>query len=127
MDCERLSSSDVSIPRDAAAQRLAGALAIRTVLHATRTREDDNAFLAFHRYLERNFPLAHGALTREVIGEDYALLYAWKGSEAGTEAWLLSSHQDVVSGDVEARRRSAPVSGPCSSPFVGGTRRQTRP
>jgi carboxypeptidase PM20D1 len=103
MDCERLSSSGSSIKLDAAAQRLAGALAIRTVSHAIRTHEDDDAFLAFHRYLEENFPLAHSALTREVVGEDYALLYTWKGTDAGAEPWLLSSHQDVVSDEVEAK------------------------
>ncbi len=81
---------------DGLARRLAAALAIPTVSRATPAREDAAAFLTLHAYLEKSFPLVHGALTRETIGRGHALLYTWRGGDESAEPWLLSSHQDVV-------------------------------
>ncbi len=106
----------------AIAQRLAGALAIPTVSHTTPTVEDDQAFLAFHKYLERSFPLVHGALLREAVGQNHALLYSWKGSDPAAEPWLLSSHQDVVAGEagLESNWTHPPFGGHIASGQIWG-------
>ena len=40
--------------------------------------------LAYRGYLEKEFPLVHQNLRREVIA-DYSLLYTWQGSQAVSE------------------------------------------
>ena len=51
--------------------------------------------LAFHRFLEKTFPLVHANLKREVIS-DYSLLYTWPGSRASLKPVILLGHLDVV-------------------------------
>jgi carboxypeptidase PM20D1 len=122
MDCGSPSPSFSSARHDAAAHRLAGALAIPTVSHVNPTREDDEAFLALRGFLEKNFPLVHGALAREIIGQDHALLYTWRGSEEAAEPWLLSSHQDVVPVEpgAESRWTHPPFGGRIAEGYIWG-------
>ncbi|HAT08692.1 MAG TPA: hypothetical protein DCS39_05510, partial [Rhodobiaceae bacterium] len=54
--------------------------------------------LAYHDYLEQEFPLVHKALKREIIG-DYSLLYTWQGSEPVSDdnkPVIFLGHTDVV-------------------------------
>ncbi len=50
--------------------------------------------LAYHKYLEQQFPLVHKNIKREVIG-DYSLLYSWEGASTDKPVLLLG-HLDVV-------------------------------
>src|SRR5688572_4909777 len=70
----------LSLDAEAAARRLAGALAIPTVSHEDRARMDGDAFKRLHAYLETSFPRAHQVLNRETLSE-LSLLYTWPGSE----------------------------------------------
>ena len=88
---------------DAAVERLATALAMPTLSRIAPTQGDAEAFLALRRHLEESFPLTHEILTREEIGDRYALLYTWRGTDTSAEPWLLSSHQDVVAAEPGAR------------------------
>jgi carboxypeptidase PM20D1 len=84
-----------SIDPRAAADRLAGALRLRTISQQDPANVDREQFLALHRYLAEQFPTVHARLPREVIG-DYSLLYTWKGTEARRKPVVLLSHLDVV-------------------------------
>ena len=52
------------------------------------------ALLAYHKYLEQQFPLVHKNLRREVVG-DYSLLYTWAGATDDKPVIMLG-HLDVV-------------------------------
>jgi carboxypeptidase PM20D1 len=82
-----------AIDIDGVAARLGAAIAIPTVSSpdspAELARFDD-----FHRFLIESYPLAHKALTREVIA-GHALLYRWPGQGSALPFGLLA-HMDVV-------------------------------
>lgn len=67
----------INIDQQESAQRLGGALAIRTVSQIDEPVAS-GAFIAMHRYLEITFPLIHENLERERVNE-YSLLYTWQG------------------------------------------------
>ena len=77
-------------------QRLAEALALRTVSPALAAWDVAPAFATFRRRLVAWFPKAHDALLRHEIGDAGALLYEWRGSDHDATPWLFISHQDVV-------------------------------
>lgn len=85
----------VTVDTTIAAQRLADAVRIRTVSYASGAPIDTAAFLAFHDFVARAFPLAHAQLTREVVG-GLSLLYTWKGTDDAAAPVVLMGHMDVV-------------------------------
>lgn len=94
--CMPRKTSDYRAPAEddyarALADKLSTMIRCDTTSHAN-VHEEEN-FLAFHRELERLFPLVHEKLERTVI--DGNLLYYWKG-ESREKPILLMSHQDVV-------------------------------
>jgi carboxypeptidase PM20D1 len=92
---EHPAGTKLAIDTQAAARRLAGALAIPTLSHEDRNRIDVRAFTALHDYLDEHFPLINRALNRETVSE-LSLLYTWPGSEASLDPLLLLAHLDVV-------------------------------
>jgi carboxypeptidase PM20D1 len=84
----------VAIP-EGAAERLAGAIRIRTLSAEDPAAFDAGAFRAFHAYLENAFPKVHAQLQRETVGT-HSLLYRWQGSDALLNPILLMGHTDVV-------------------------------
>ena len=85
----------VKVDTAAAAERLAGAVRIRTVTYDDRPAASAAEFLKLHAYLQQAFPHAHRAMQREVVG-DYTLLYTWPGSDPAAKGVMLMAHQDVV-------------------------------
>lgn len=85
----------VKVDGMAAAQRLAGAVRLRTVAHDDKPDGSAAELLTLHDYLRSAFPLAHQALKREVVG-GYSLLYTCQGSEPSGKPIMLKAHQDVV-------------------------------
>ena len=85
----------IAVDADLAAQRLAGAVRLRTVSCQDPAQFDAKPFLELHQYLERTFPRVHAALQKEVLCE-YSLLYCWRGSDPALKPVLLLAHQDVV-------------------------------
>ena len=85
----------VKVDGMAAAQRLAGAVRLRTVSHDDKPDGSAAEFLKLHAYLQAVFPLAHQALKREVVG-GYSLLYTWPGTDPQAKPIMLMAHQDVV-------------------------------
>ena len=84
----------ISLDTDAAAAHLAAAVRFKTVSTQDGTT-DIAAFRRLNDYLESAYPYVHRRLTRETIG-GYALLYKWKGSDAGKAPIVLMGHTDVV-------------------------------
>ncbi|MEZ4217822.1 MAG: M20 family peptidase [Myxococcota bacterium] len=80
---------------DGAVERLAAAVRIPTISPQSPEDFDGAPFLAFHDFLARAYPCAHGTLERETVA-DYSLLYTWRGADASLEPVLLTAHIDVV-------------------------------
>jgi carboxypeptidase PM20D1 len=106
---------------EGAAERLAGAIRIKTLSTEEPGRVAGPAFAEMHRYLEAAFPRVHRTLTREVINE-HSLLYTWPGLDATLSAILVSGHLDVtpVEPDWQAHWRHDPFGGVISGGFVWG-------
>ena len=85
----------VAFDTTAAAERLAGAVKFPTVSLRSGGPIDTAAFRGLHQYLAASFPLAHAALTREVVG-DLSLLYTWPGADTTLPPLVLMGHMDVV-------------------------------
>lgn len=83
------------VDADAAAKRLAESVRFKTVSNIDRSAVDYSTFRGLHDFLQGAFPVVHARLEKKVINE-YGLLYAWKGSDAGKKPVLLMAHQDVV-------------------------------
>lgn len=78
------------------AQKLSAMVQCDTTSHAGVAETEK--FLAFHKELERLFPLVHRDLEKTVI--DGNLLFRWKGRTNG-DPIVLMSHQDVVPAEGE--------------------------
>jgi carboxypeptidase PM20D1 len=85
----------LSLDTDAAAQRLAAAVRLRTVSHDGQDGASAAEFQKLHVLLEKSFPRVHAGLRREVVG-GHSLLYTWPGSDPKAKPILLMAHQDVV-------------------------------
>lgn len=92
----------IAVDADAALERFAAALRLPTVSHDqdSGVARDDDAFVAFHRLLERSYPRVHATLRRETVA-DYTLLYTWPGRDPELEPIVLMGHFDVVPVDPE--------------------------
>lgn len=85
----------LQLDRQAAAQRLASAVRMRTVSHDGRPDASAQEFVKLRALLEQAFPRAHQALQREVIG-GHSLLYTWRGIDPAAKGIMFVAHQDVV-------------------------------
>jgi len=79
----------------AAAERLAGAIRLRTVSALDDPAANGAEFEKLHAYLAQQFPKVHATLQREVVGR-HALLYTWAGSDPAAAPVALMAHQDMV-------------------------------
>ena len=111
----------VPVDIDRAAARLGAVVRLKTI--ASRDDESANAdqFDALHHQLEHDFPAAHAALRREVVGA-HSLVYTWPGSDPKAPAIGLMAHQDVVpiAPGTEADWQQPPFSGVSRDGFVWG-------
>ncbi|MEN9557569.1 MAG: hypothetical protein RLZZ232_3855 [Planctomycetota bacterium] len=107
------------VNRDQVVNRMSGALRIPTVSAKGAIRP--NLFLSLHQYLEKQFPLVHSNLKRDVVG-GFSLLYRWPGSDSAAQPILLMSHLDVVAvpPDEERRWTHSPWSGDVAEGYVWG-------
>jgi len=105
----------------AAAQRLAGAIRIRTVSALDDPAANAGEFEKLHAYLAQQFPKAHATLKREAVGQQ-ALLYTWAGTDPTAKPVALMAHQDVVpiAPGTEKAWSVEPFSGEIKDGFVWG-------
>lgn len=89
--------STPALPLDSAlaAQRLSGAVRFATVSFASGAPIDTAAFLGFHAFLARSFPLVHRTLSRETVSA-LSLIYTWRGTDSAAAPVVLMGHMDVV-------------------------------
>jgi carboxypeptidase PM20D1 len=111
----------IAVDETAAAERLAGAVRLRTISYETPSDASRAEFVKLHAYLERTFPRAHAVLQREVVG-GASLLYTWPGRDRNAKPILLMAHQDVVpvAPGTEASWHAAPFAGAIRDGFVWG-------
>ena len=104
-----------------AADRLAGAIRFATISHADPAAFDQAAFVGLHQYLQREFPQAHAALSREIVA-NYSLLYKWEGSDPSLKPILLLAHMDVVPVEpgTESKWDKDPFAGTTADGFIWG-------
>jgi carboxypeptidase PM20D1 len=88
-------ATPIAVDAQAAAERLAGAVRLRTISFDDRPDASAEAFVGLHDYLARQFPLVHRTLQLEKVGQ-YSLLYTWPGSDPSLKPVMLMAHQDVV-------------------------------
>lgn len=77
---------------DSYAEKLGDMIRVETV--SKREDEDLSQFYAFHKELERLFPLLHKHLEKTVL--QGTLVYRWPGKDPAKKPVLLMGHQDVV-------------------------------
>jgi carboxypeptidase PM20D1 len=80
---------------DLAIQHLSDAITFRTISYGDSARLDTAAFLGFHRFLARTYPLTHTQLNVTRVAH-YSLIYKWAGSSDNLSPIILMAHQDVV-------------------------------
>jgi carboxypeptidase PM20D1 len=114
-------AADLAVDAARAADHLAAAVRFRTVARPDGMPAEPGEMLGLHRLLERSFPRAHAALSREVVG-GFSLLYTWPGAEPALPPLLLLSHLDVVPVEAAAARRWAvpPFSGRIADGWIWG-------
>ena len=85
----------IKLDDNAAAQRLAAAVRLRTISLDGDPGANAAEFRKLHALLKKSFPRAHAVLKRETVNE-LSLLYAWPGSDPAAKPIMLMAHQDVV-------------------------------
>lgn len=109
-----------------AARDLSGAIPSRTISWGPEGSDSDRqatqeAFAAFHAYLEKTFPQVYAKLDHEVVGSN-SLLFTWKGTDSSLIPILLLGHQDVVpvEAGTESKWTHPPFSGEIADGFIWG-------
>ena len=111
----------LAIDIDAASQRLAAGVRLRTVSHDGQDGASAAELLKLHALLEKSFPRVHASLQREIVG-GYSLLYTWPGSDPAAKPILLMAHQDVVpiASGTEKDWQADPFGGEIRDGFIWG-------
>jgi carboxypeptidase PM20D1 len=111
----------LALDENAAAQRLAAAVRLRTISFDGRDAASAGEFRKLHALLEKSFPRAHAVLKREAVNE-LSLLYTWPGSDAAARPIMLMAHQDVVpiAPGTERDWQADPFAGEIRDGFVWG-------
>ncbi|MEO8115326.1 MAG: M20 family peptidase [Phenylobacterium sp.] len=86
---------EVTVDLVSAAQHLSQAVQIQTVSHQDAADDQPAEWDRLHALLQSAYPLAHAAMTREVVG-GHGLVYTWPGSDPSLAPVVLMAHQDVV-------------------------------
>jgi len=109
------------LDENAAAQRLAAAVRLRTISLDGERVAHAAEFRKLHALLKQSFPRAHAALKRETVNE-LSLLYTWPGSDAAEKPIMLMAHQDVVpiAHGTERDWKADPFAGEIRDGFVWG-------
>ena len=109
------------IDEKAVADKLAGAIRMRTISSLQDPAQNAEEFRKLHAYLEERFPRLHASLKREVV-DGLHLLYTWQGTDAKAKPVALMAHQDVVpiAPGTEANWQADPFAGTVRDGFVWG-------
>jgi carboxypeptidase PM20D1 len=111
----------VMIDQDAMVSRFSAAIKFKTISFENPADRDTVEFAAFLDFIEREYPLVHERLERQLFNR-YTPLYFWEGSNPALEPVLLMGHYDVVpidSTDIDGWDFE-PFSGEVSDGFIYG-------
>lgn len=98
--------------------RLSSAIKIPTISYDER--EADPIFLrAMRGFLEKNYPLCHQKLDKEIIAT-HSLLYKWVGSDTTLQPIMLIAHYDVVPPGDSLSWKHNPFGGIISEGYIWG-------
>lgn len=92
---------DSPIDKQAVAQRLSRSIQFKTVSSTPLEPSAKQAFIRFHQFLKKSYPLIHTNLQLTKVGE-LSLLYRWRSENPDAKPLLFLSHQDVVPVDTES-------------------------
>ena len=76
-------------------ETLQGAIQCKTVSNYDENLVDWDEFDKLHKLFEKQYPLIHSKLKKEIIGKA-GLLYIWEGKDPTLKPIALIGHQDVV-------------------------------
>ena len=107
---------------DAALERLAQAVRIKTVSHYDAEKDDLQNLKAFQQLIKDSFPGFHKTAERTVLS-DYGVIYKWKGKNdefsPDFPPVLLTAHYDVVPAD-ESRWSRPPFAAETADGYLWG-------
>jgi carboxypeptidase PM20D1 len=111
----------LKLDENAAAQRLAAAVRLRTISYDGQPDASAAEFRKLHALLKKSFPRAHAVLKRETVNE-LSLLYTWPGFDPAAKPIMLMAHQDVVpiAPGTERDWQADPFGGEIRDGFVWG-------
>ena len=109
---------NVELNADQVLARFAKGIQIKTVSHTDGAKIDYQQFLAFHQFIEDQFPLLSRTLKKKVIN-NYSLLYKWEGDNPDLKPVILAAHMDVVPAN-EDNWQADPFSGLIRDGYVWG-------
>lgn len=111
----------LAVDESAAAARLSQAIRARTMSSHEDATLNADQFQQLHAQLLADYPKAHAAMQREVVG-GLSLLYTWKGTDPSLAPILLMAHQDVVpvAPGTEGDWAEQPFAGTVKDGFVWG-------
>lgn len=116
-DLELASAPDFDV--QAAAGRLAQAIAFQTVSHQDAADNQLAEWDALHAWLQTTYPRAHAAMGRDVVA-GHTLVYTWAGSDPALDPIVLMAHQDVVPADAAEGWTHPPFEGVIAEGAVWG-------
>lgn len=105
------------IDADAVAEKLAGAVRIKTVTLPDND-SDGSVFFEYQAYLEKTFPLVAGAAEKTLVNK-YAVIYKIEGTDKTLLPAAILAHQDVVPAEPEGWEAD-PFGGEIRSGYVYG-------
>ena len=111
----------ITLDRHKMAQRLSHAIQHKTISDPVPNSTAAAVFKRFHTFLANSFPLVHGHLAKEIVGED-SLLFTWKGRDNTLKPILLMGHMDVVPADPQTENdwTYPPFSGRIADGYIWG-------
>jgi len=120
MGVQQAGAVTVNVDSAGAIARLQNAIRIPTVSYFDSPPRLAQ-FAKLHAQLQRDFPLVHARLTREVL-DSGTLLFTWRGTDTSLAPALIMGHQDVVPVEpgTEQNWTHAPFSGDVADGFVWG-------
>lgn len=106
---------------DSCVSRLQQAITYQTVSFEDSSKLDSSAFLGFHRFLKKSFPVIFKTTSIEKVRK-YSLLLHWKGKVAGKSPLVMMAHQDVVPVEEATVKKwdADPFAGTLKNGFVYG-------
>lgn len=112
---------EFKVDTEIAAKHLSNAIKQETITHEDPTENVPANFVALHKVLQKDFPLVHKTMKKEVIGENN-LLFTWIGSDKSLDPVLFAAHQDVVPAEATSLDQWTypPFSGKIAEGFIWG-------